>query len=164
MTCGAQQIVNAYETLDMSPEDIAKEQELDILSIKACLCQFSEKYRADITNESTCRKANGISEQSNVPATVILGFTEQQERMALDTIANLAQYSDDENVQLRAAKYIRDDRTGRMDFANKMGSLNVNVFAFNEQLRKAMSVVKVAKEPVVNVSSTKELVTADESL
>lgn len=67
--------------------------------------------------------------------------------MAIDTIANIAAYSEDEKIQFKACAYIRDDRKGRLDFASKMGDLNINVLSFNEQLHRAMQVVANAANP-----------------
>lgn len=114
-----------------------------MLSIKACLLQFSAKYKNDILIE---KKGRGNSEESVITETKV-GFTEHQEQMALDVIADLASYSEDERVKLRAAEFIRDDRQGRRDFANKFQNLNINVITFNEQLKKAWQIVQAAKEP-----------------
>jgi hypothetical protein len=147
MTAGSEQIVKAYEILSLTPEQIAKEQELDILSVKACLLQFSSKYKLAVKKESREQSEISCVDSQSCEMSNKIGFTEVQEQMALDVIADLAAYSEDERVQIKAATFIRDDRQGRRDFASKFGSLNINVITFNEQLKKAWQIVQEAKKP-----------------
>ena len=127
----------------MTPEEIASEQDLDIVSVKAILMQFSGLYR----------------EQCKVKED--LNFTDEEEVAARGVITNIARYSEDERLRLRAAIYIRDDKKGRLDVVRQMNGLNINVIHFNDQMKKAIAAKERAKA-IINVSaqdsSVKQLV------
>lgn len=133
MTAANQQIITAFEELDMTPEEIAAEQDLELLSVKAILMQFSSVYRRQ------CKKQDDFN------------FTDEEEVMARQVIASLARYSDDERVKLRAAIYVRDDKRGRLDVLKNMNGLNINVISFNEQMKKAIA-AKNRSKGIVNTT------------
>lgn len=143
MTAANQQIVTAFEELGMTPAEIAQDQELDEVSVKAILMQSSALYRKACKNEDSKEDTFNFSDEELV--------------MANQVISNLARYSEDENMQFRAAKYIRDDRKGRLDVIKQQTGLNINVIAFNEHMQKAIAAVERAKQlshnsaPVVEV-------------
>lgn len=126
MTAANIQIVTAYEQLGLLPEQIAQEYDLDIESIKATLMQFSSAYR----------KAAKQDDQLN--------FSENELVAANQVIAQIMQYAEDDNLRLRAARYIRDDKKGRLD-ATQMRGLNINVLQFNMTLQKARERIAKAK-------------------
>lgn len=135
MTACNQQIVTAFETLGMTPEEIADDQDLDLASIKSILMQSSSLYRkACKTNDE-------------------LNFTDDELVRANQVILNIAQYGEDERTRLRAAIYIRDDKKGRLDVVKAMSGLNINVLTFNEHMQQALDAMKRAKV----MPSTKEL-------
>lgn len=142
MTAANQQIVSSFEELEMSPDEIAAEQDLELTSVKAILMQFSSLYRKQ------CKK--------DVEAC----FTDEEEVMARQVIANIARYSDDERIKLKAAVYIRNDKRGRLDVVSQMNGLNINVITFNEQLKKAKAAIERSKNSgVIDINSgNKELV------
>jgi hypothetical protein len=135
VTAANQQIISAYEQLGMSPDEIAQDQDLDVAAVKSVLIQFSTVFRKDLKIDES------------------LDFTEEQVKRATDVILHLAQYSDDENLRFRAARYIRDDKKGRLDVVQQMTGLNINVITINEQMRKALEAVNKSKE-IVDVEST----------
>lgn len=144
MTGSNQQIISAYEDLGMSPDEIAQDQDLDVAAVKATLIQFSSRFRKDVKADDA------------------LDFTEDQVRRATDVILHLAQYSEDENLRFRAARYIRDDKKGRLDVIKQMTGLNINVLTINEQMQKAISAVNRAKGSIeVTSSVTKQLNNGD---
>lgn len=134
MTAANQQIVTAFEELQMTPEEIAAEQDLELAAVKAILMQCSSQYRR------ACAKDEDLS------------FSDAEEKVARDTILSLAQFSDDENIRLRAAMYIRNDKKGRLDVVKQMAGLNINVISMNEQMKKAIAAVQRSKE--IDVKST----------
>lgn len=122
MTATCQQIVTAYEELDLSPSEIAESDEFgefDEIAIKAVLMQYSVKYRKDAKKDVSLQYNN----------------TEQEE--AKQAIIGIMRHAEDPNLILRAAKYIRDDAMGRLDIGKQMNTLNVSVQVFNEQMEKA---------------------------
>jgi hypothetical protein len=136
MTAAARQIVSAFETCGMSPDEIAEDQELEPLAVKACLMQFSPMYKNELKN---------AKEQE-------VEFSADDHVAAVDVIRNIAKYSEDERLQLKAATYIRDDKKGRLDAIKQLGGLNINVLQFNETMKKAIAATNRAKG-LVEVSS-----------
>lgn len=126
MTAINEQIVSAFEELEMTPEQIAQDQDLDVTAVKSVLLQFSAKYRG------VCR-ANPESP---------LNFTEDEAVRARKVIVELMDYAEDENLRFRAACRVQDDRKGRLDGPKLMQGLNINVLQINERFKKAMEAVR----------------------
>jgi hypothetical protein len=127
-----QSIVTAFEELGMTPEQIAEEYNLEIESIKATLMQFSSVFRQNAKKDDQ------------------LNFTDQELIAANQTIAQIMQYSEDDNLRLRAARYLRDDKKGRLD-AVKMAGLNINVLQFNVQLQKARKAIQESAARIIDL-------------
>lgn len=141
MTAANTSIVTAYEDLGMSPDEIAADQEYDIAAVKSVLMASSSKYR----------KACGKDEECN--------FSASEEKRAIEVIAQIAQFSEDDNCRLRAAIFIRQDKRGRLDAVKQMAGLNINVISMNEQMKKALSAIQKSKGgQVVDVEEVKQLV------
>jgi hypothetical protein len=116
----------------MTPEQIAEEYNLEIESIKATLMQFSSVFRQNAKKDDQ------------------LNFTDQELIAANQTIAQIMQYSEDDNLRLRAARYLRDDKKGRLD-AVKMAGLNINVLQFNVQLQKARKAIQESAARIIDL-------------
>jgi hypothetical protein len=143
MTAANQQIITAFEELDMTPEEIAAEQDLELTSVKAILMQFSGLYREQ------CKVKDDLN------------FTDEEEVAARQVITNIARYSEDERLRLRAAIYIRDDKKGRLDVVKQMNGLNINVIHFNDQMKRAIAAKERAKQ-IINISpEQKQLVDSE---
>jgi len=110
----------------MSLAEIAEDEDLEVGAVKAALMQCSPKFR----NESK--------------TVVDLQFSEDDQLVAKQIIAELASNSEDENVKLRAAKYIRDDSKGRLDLGSK-NAPRINVLVFNEALERAARQMRAAR-------------------
>jgi len=123
-----QQIVTAYETLDMSAADISQEFDMEELSVKACLMQFSDKYR-----QATKKMVNN-------------DFNDDELVEANQAIIATMRNTEDEHLRLRAARYIRDDKKGRLDILNGIGKMNVNIVMFNERLLQARQAKEKSKQ------------------
>lgn len=123
MSAQINQIVKAYEELSIGVEDIAAEHDISPFEVKTVLLQFSKKYQKDIDNSH-----GGTDVQED-------GFTDEEHRMALQTIVQ-ATCSEDEGLRFRAAKYIRQDKKGRLDLAKGVKAINLNVIQFNEHLKR----------------------------
>ena len=137
MTAINQQIISSFEELGMSPEEIAEDQNLDLVSVKAILMQNSFLYR------KKCKKGEDD-----------FNFSDEELQAANQTIVSLMRYSEDENLKARLARYIRDDKKGRLDVVKSMTGLNINVLAFNEQIKKAMEIVNKTPKPILVESTT----------
>lgn len=128
-----QQIITAYETLGLTIPQIVEafeELALDSLSVKACLMQFSVKYRNDT------KKVEGND------------FNDDELVEANQVIISLMRTSEDEHLRGRLARYIRDDKKGRLDVTNGVKSMNVNVMLFNERLLEAQKAKALSKATV----------------
>ena len=121
MSSEVEQIKIAYETLEMSPEQIAEDRELDIVAVKAALMQGSSRYRRDCGQEEDKEAA--------------LNFDDEQLKDVNRVIYDLAIGAEDENIKLKAAMYIRDDKKGRKDVVKQLGGQQFNILMFNEQMK-----------------------------
>jgi hypothetical protein len=54
-------------------------------------------------------------------------------------------YAEDEQLRFRAAKYLRNDKKGRLD-RSEFKTLNINIAEFNALLQQGRDAMKKAKE------------------
>ena len=120
MLSSDRQIVASFENAGMSPEEIARVEELDVRAVKSLLFAKSAMYR------------EAIGEQKEPDE-----FTEDDNLLALKVIKRIAEYSEDDNTALKAAQYIRNDKKGRLDNRNGLKGLNINITILNEHFEKA---------------------------
>lgn len=132
MSACIKQVLASYDD-GMTPEDIADDQDLDVVAVKAVLMQSSPTYRA------ACKVEAKID-----PEKAELNFDEEQLRRANQVIydvmlsAQLPDHTPDYRTQLKAAQYIRDDVKGRLTpVKNINNGPTFNLLQFNEQLDKA---------------------------
>jgi hypothetical protein len=118
MTAEQTAIKLAYEQENLTPEQIAEDRELDIVSVKAVLCQCSSMFRRDAGQES---------EEDTT-----LNFSDDELRRVNEKLVALALSAEDEGVQLRAAMYVRDDKKGRKEVIKAVANNTFNVLQFNE--------------------------------
>lgn len=122
------QLKQAYEEGNLTPEEIAQEQGLDLVAVKAKLMQISIKYREDAKGEK--------AEQNN--------FDENEDALAKQVIlesmtsAERADGSVDHKTRLAAAIYLRDDKRGRHDKKLNAPS-GFNMIQFNQMITDARS-------------------------
>lgn len=127
MTAANQQILEAYETLGLEPEQIAEQFDYEVAAVKSVLAQFSRKFRGDVE----------IEDNKN--------FSETELEAANRVIVDLMMTSEDERLRARLACYVRDDKKGRLDAVKQMAGLNVNVVMINDQMRKAQAAIARSK-------------------
>lgn len=123
MTSEMAQIKLSYEELQMTPEEIAMDRELEIEVVKAALMNSSSKYRKDCGMEQ--------------PDKDELNFSDEQLRRVDERIFQIAIGSENEAIALKAAMYIRDDKKGRRDIVKAMAGVQFNVLQFNDQMKLA---------------------------
>lgn len=129
------QIKKSYDELGMTPEQIADDQDLDIVAVKAALQNCSAKYRKDINKE-------GKED---------LDFSDSQLREVNQAMYDLAMGSEDEHLRAKLLMYIRDDKKGRREPARLPQGNNFNVLVFNEQLQTARQKAEEAKRQLIDV-------------
>lgn len=123
------QIVTAFDELEMNVDEIASEFGCEPLSVKACLMSFSSKYRSSLRKQDVTKD-----------------FKDEELEEANAVIVSLMRTSDDEHLRGRMARYIRDDKKGRLDALNGIKSMNVNIALFNERLLQAKEAKQKSKE------------------
>lgn len=122
MTSESTAIKVAYETLGMSPEEIAEDRGLQVVSVKAALMAASKDYR------QACGKEENEEDKLN--------FTKEDTIDVLEVIRQTAKYAEDPHLRFKAAVYIRDDHKGRLEPAKVLGGDQFNIFQFNESMQK----------------------------
>lgn len=131
------QIVTAFESLGLQPEEIAGEFGYELLAVKSILMQCSSLYRKACGKEPEDESA--------------LNFSNDELKMANDVIVTTAQYAEDQNLKLKAAIYIRNDKKGRLEVVKEMPSIKVSVVQFNMDLKKALESKERAKSKVIDI-------------
>ncbi len=128
MNLSATEIVTSFETLGMSVEQIADDTGFDPSAIKAILLQSSSMYRKDAKKDDS------------------LQFTEDEASECKKIIFDLARHSEDEYMQFKAARYVLDSKTGRLDIGKNLQQINFNAIDFNIQMTKAMKAARATEE------------------
>lgn len=128
----------AYETLKMTPEQIADDRQLDVTSVKAGLMQCSSDYRRDCGKEE--------------PSADELNFTGDDLQRVNQTIVELALGAENEAVRLKAAIYVRDDKKGRHDVVKQVGGIGFNILQFNQFMSKTRETANQLKQTLSNPS------------
>lgn len=128
-----QQIVSAYETNDLTPEQIIESlgvEGLSLTAVKAALMQHSSKYRSICKNEP--------EDES------IYNFANEELKEANEMIVTVmrdATHPDgttDYKTRFNAARYIRDDKKGRLEPSKLLkNSGGFNIVQFNTMIQDA---------------------------
>jgi hypothetical protein len=142
MLASHKQIVESYEQMGMLPEEIAVDQELEIVAVKAVLMQESSLYRKD------CKK--DISDKLNFNESE----DEEMKNIILDCArsATLPDGSVDHRTRLKAATYVRDDRRGRLEPARMIQKgPTLNLLTINESIQQARVSAERVKKQLIDV-------------
>lgn len=123
MSAALTQLKVAYEREHMTLEEIAEDQQLDIIAVKAGLMQVSSKFRKDCGSETEADKN--------------LDFTDQQLEVVNERIFHLATEAESEKVQADMLKYIRDDKKGRKEVKKALANNTFNILNFNQAVQAA---------------------------
>lgn len=112
-------IVTGYEVCDMSPEEIAEAEGLDLETVKITLKHHSMKYRKDVKQ--------GRTED----------VSEDEYEQILTAYKELALYSDSDFVKERALRQLMNEKKGRNDPKSRGQHLRINVLQVNNLIRQA---------------------------
>jgi|SRR5215471_2649513 hypothetical protein len=129
------QLKTAYEDLGMTPEQIAEDQELDLVAVKSGLMQCSSKYRKDCGQED-------VEEDR-------LNFSNEQLEDANKVIHDIMMSSEDDGIRLKAAMYLRDDKKGRREVVRAMAGQQFNILMFNEAMQTVRAKAEEAKRKLL---------------
>lgn len=127
-----QQIKTAYEVSNLTPEQIIESLGggLEIAAVKAVLMQHSNKYRIACKNEPEDESIYNFSNEQLKDANVIIHETMM--------VACNPDGSIDFRTRLDAAKYIRNDKKGRLEPAKVMPVNHTNVLmTINQSILQA---------------------------
>ena len=143
MQAELESIRTGYETLKLTPEQIAEDRNLTVEAVKAALLNCSPAYRRDAKAEP--------KDDSR------LNFSDDQLVHINEEIFRLAIYAEDENVRTKNCHYLRDDKKGRKEIRNVLGGNTFNILAFNQTMQRAREGAERMKMQVVDcVSSSGE--------
>jgi hypothetical protein len=123
--------VEMYETLGMTPEEIAADASVDVLAVKAILTRHSPMYKQLLPKDEKKALFSGD---------LLLAAAETMESLLEE---------DDPTVKFRAAKFIIDEVKGRNDamlkhmLGNNAPQININVI--NMQLARSRAAIAAAK-------------------
>lgn len=129
-----------YETLGLSIEDIASDRGLEVASVKSALLNCSSKYRRDV----------GVLDSSNDESKK-LDFSDNDLLAVNNVIREVALYGEDDNIRLKAAMYIRDDKKGRRELRQVLGGNTFNILAFNHNMAQMREKVEKMKQQMLEV-------------
>ena len=140
MQAELESIRTGYETLKLTPEQIAEDRNLTVEAVKAALLNCSSAYRraAKVAPEDDSR----------------YNFTSEQLVHVNEEIFRLAIYAEDENVRTKNCHYLRDDKKGRKEIHNVLGGNTFNILAFNQTMQRAREGAERMKMQVVDISSS----------
>jgi hypothetical protein len=139
-TVESQTIKKCYEELNMTPDMIADDRQLDIVAVKGCLMNCSASYRKACKvepennprlnfNDDQLERANQVIEETMLGAETADGFVDWKTR-------------------LQAAIYIRDDKKGRKEAGKMLGNTQNNVLQINNILQQARATAQQAIESI----------------
>lgn len=139
------QIAECYDSLGMSPEEIASDMGLETAAVKLALSQSSAKFRSEAKKDPE------------------INFSESEQELAKRTIASLMQNSEDDHLRFRAAKYLRDDSKGRLDLtSSKTPKLNVSIGTLQLHLQQVnQSIERSREQRVSNIPSVEKKMLED---
>lgn len=117
----------AYEENNMTPAQIAEDQDLDVVAVKAKLMQVSAKYRKDCGHEDENDDGLNFSNDDLMKVNQVI--------LEVALCAETPDGTPDYRARLNAATYIRDDKKGRKDVRQAIQNTQFNIFDINTQLQ-----------------------------
>lgn len=125
----AKRIVNSFETLGLTPEQISDSEGVALAIVKSCLFQSSSMYR---------KEAKKTDEYK---------FTKDECREMRQLILQTARESEDEHLAHKARVFVINDYEGRLDTEKNVQQLGtVNVINFNNQHANALKAIERTKQ------------------
>lgn len=121
MTAANTEIVEMFESLSMTPEQICVNTGYEISAVKAVLLQFSRVYR---------QVTKGVDASDE-------HITNDELVEAYEAVKEVMRYGENEGVKLKAACRLIDERKGRLDMVDTLRSTSINITIFNQQILAA---------------------------
>ncbi len=126
----------AYEQENLTPEQIAELEGLDVTAVKAALMQCSTVYRKACNSNQEEDEDDGLN------------FTKDEMRRVKRVIIDLALGAEDEHLRGKMAVIARDDWKGRRDPVKALANQTNNIFLLNEKLASIRSAADRIKSSV----------------
>jgi len=133
MTAGNRQIIDLYEIHGLNAEQIAESLDLDTVAVKCVLQSDSVLFRKETSKDPTLVDISEVAE-------------------AKKAIVGIMRYTEDDNLRMRAARFIFDEGKGRHNIIGT-ANLNVNVHLVNDQLARARQALDAARTKIIDVPS-----------
>lgn len=133
-----QQIIQAFEELQLTPSQIAEQFQFEEVAIKSILMSGSRVYRKQMDLQ------------------IDYNLTDKEAFEAKETIVRLMRHSDDEHLQFKVARYILDDKKGRLDIGKNLGNLKMDVTVFNQYLIDARDALKQSRSPAPAIKQSEQ--------
>lgn len=136
------QIKNAYEVEGLPPSQIADDLGFEEVAVKAKLAQLSAQYRKDCKMEALDEDELNFSNEQLKTINQVL--------YECATCAELPDKTPDFRTRLNAAKYIRDDKKGRLEPVKAIANGPIfNMLTINESIQSARQLAEKAKQRMV---------------
>lgn len=147
MQAATQQLIIGYERLGLSLEQLANEHSISLTEVKMMLTQYSSKYRSD------CKSIDKKGAEN-------LDFTDDDLEISNGVFREIINSStDDMHLKLKAAKYIREDKKGRLDVNKQLQKIGVDLSTFNkhmQQMRERLAMKQANATSTSNSNTTVE--------
>lgn len=144
MLASTAQIVDMFENLDLSPDQISASLDIEKGAVELVLVGNSSKYRSQLA----AIQNNGVVNTTTLANTNLFNNDEVQEAARV-FISQMM--SDDEHIRQRAAKFIINEAKGRNDTKNVKNITQVNVNIVNEQMLRARQAKEDARNKKIEV-------------
>lgn len=138
MTTQDERLKTAYELEGLSPEQIASDEGLNVVAVKAKLMEVSTPYRKACGRENEDQSVLNFSDSDLEVVNQIIRETAMAAERADGTI--------DWKIRLEAACYIRDDKKGRKEARSIMAGNTFNILQMSEKLASSNERAKRAIE------------------
>lgn len=134
----AKRIVNAFEMLAMTPDQIAEKENVAVSIVKSVLFQSSSVFRKDAKKDKT------------------IGYSEDEAQEMMQLVLKQARESEDEHLVAKNAKWVIDEFKGRHETADAgMKQLgNINVLNFNMMHNKALQAIERTEKKAIEINSS----------
>jgi len=145
------QLISMYESLCMSPEEIATDLGYPLEGVKLVLLGGSDKYREWLKENNNRESAPDSSLLPREEKESL--FTTDDCKMAARTISELARGAELESVKLRASEFIINEHKGRNDVA-VLGAQNFSITLINQAMinaRKQMKKAEGVEDNIINL-------------
>jgi len=141
----AQQAIALFEGFNLGPEVIAEQLNLDEVTVKTILLQYSKVYRKQNRTPADDEETEEQKKEKNIK------FSSSELEYAHRAMVDLID-SEDEHIKFKASRFVIDEKRGRHDVDARRASelalqgATVNVLVIDNTMRKAREALKLARE------------------